>query len=211
MESFYDLIFGQYDGYTPFALFLELTAIFFGLLSVVASAMNNILVYPTGIISTAIFIYIFLGADLYGDVIINGFYLYMSIYGWMLWSRSRSGDGIPLKITSVTPKDNLNCALIFVVSLIFVFAVYAWFDMFSQWWAYVDTFTTSLFFVGMWLLAKRKLENWIYLIAGDVIVIGVYFYKGLIFTGFFYILLTVIAIFGYRAWKRTLRNERQLQ
>lgn len=208
MAEFFDYLFSQYEGYTPLFLTLELTAVFFGLLSVIFSARNSILVYPTGLVSICIFIYIMLTADLYGDLIINAYYFYMSVYGWLLWSRKGRNNEEMLKITRVTPKDNLKSALIFAVSVIFVSAVFIWFDKFSYWWAYADTFITGLFFIGMWLLAKRKLENWIYLIAGDIIAVPLYFYKGLIFTGFFTIILTIIAIIGYFSWRRTLRSER---
>jgi len=211
MGEFVDFLFGQYKGYTPVFLTLELTAILFGLLSVIFSARNSILVYPTGLVSTAIYVYILYTASLYGDLIINGYYFYMSLYGWILWSRKNNKTQDFLRITTTTAKDNLNCILIFTVSVIFVSAVYIWFGMFTQWWAYVDTFITGLFFIGMWLLAKRKIENWLYLIVGDIIAIPLFFYKGLIFTGFFYIVLTIIAIYGYTAWKRILQNEKQIQ
>lgn len=211
MTDFFDFFFSQFEGYTPLFLILELTAILFGLLSVIYSAKNNILVYPTGIISTFIFVYILYTANLYGDLIINAYYFYMSAYGWFLWSRKDRYNHELLKISSVTVKENKKCLAIFIVSVIFVALVYHFFDMFNQWWAYVDTFITGLFFIGMWLLAKRKIENWLYLIAGDIIAIPLFFYKGLIFTGFFYIVLTIIAIFGYLSWKKTLLSEKLTQ
>lgn len=207
MSDFLDFFFAQFKDYTPLSLALELTAIIFGLFSVIYSAKNSILVYPTGLASTIIFVYILLKANLYGDLIINAYYFYMSVYGWYLWSRKDRQHHDLLKISTVTPKDNYKCLAIFIVSVIFVSVVYHFFNMFNAWWAYVDTFITGLFFIGMWLLAKRKIENWLYLIAGDIIGIPLFFYKGLIFTGFFYITLTTIAIFGYRSWKRTLQNE----
>jgi nicotinamide mononucleotide transporter len=209
MTEFTEYLFRQFDTYTPLQLSLELTAIFFGLLSVIFSARNSVLVYPTGLVSTLIFVYIYATAELYGDIIINIYYFYMSVYGWVLWTCGTNDNH--LKITTIKGKDNLKCLSIFIFSVIFVALVYYWFGMFGLWWTYVDTFTTGLFFVGMWLLAKRKIENWAYLIAGDVIVIGIYFYKGLIFTALFYILLTIIAIFGYREWKKILHNQRRLQ
>jgi nicotinamide mononucleotide transporter len=166
------------------------------------------MVYPTGLVSTFIFVYLMYTADLYGDMIINAYYFYMSVYGWLLWSRKGRNSEDALKITTVTTNDNLKSVLIFAVSVIFVSAVFIWFDKFTYWWAYVDTFITGLFFIGMWLLAKRKLQNWLYLIAGDIIAIPLFFYKGLIFTGFFTILLTIIAIFGYFTWRRILRSEK---
>lgn len=206
MHEIFEFLFAQYKNYTFYDVVLEVMATFvFGLLSVVFSARNNILVYPTGIISSLIFIYVFYSSKLYGDIIISAYYVYMSIYGWLLWAR---GDGNSyLMITTMSGKDNWHCLLIFIISVIFVSLVYFFTGYFTAWWAYVDTFTTGLFFAGMWLLAKRKVENWIFLIAGDIIVTGIYFYKGLIFTGLFYIILTIIAIFGYLAWKKTLAEE----
>ncbi len=209
MTDFIDFFFSQFEGYTPLFLVLECTAIFFGLLSVIFSVRNSILVYPTGIISTLIYVYILYTADLYGDLIINAYYFYMSVYGWVLWSKKDRFDHDLLKISTINAKDTLTCIGIFCVSVIFVSGVYAYFDKFTYWWAYVDTFITGLFFVGMWLLAKRKIENWIFLIVGDIIAIPLFFYKRLMFSGFFYILLVIIAIFGYLAWKKILQNKTQ--
>src|SRR5690606_41247316 len=89
---------------------------------------------------------------------------------------------------------------------LFVVLVYLVFNNFDSWTAYVDTLTTALFFVGMWLMAKKKLENWIYWILGDLISIPLYWYKGLIFTSFQYFLFTIIAVFGYLAWKKSLNK-----
>lgn len=211
MTDLLNQLFGQFNGYTPLLLALEITAIFFGLLSVIFSSRNSILVYPTGIISTAIYVFLLYRADLYGDLIINAYYFYMSIYGWALWSRKDKRGLERLKISTVTAKDNLKSGVIFIVSVIFVSGVYLYFGMLRYWWAYVDTFITGLFFIGMWLLARRKIENWIYLIIGDIIAIPLFFYKGLVFTGFFYIILTIIAFYGLNVWKKILRSEKQIQ
>jgi nicotinamide mononucleotide transporter len=205
MTELIDFLFSQYQGYTPVILTLEVIAIFFGLLSVIFSARNSILVYPTGLVSTAIYVYLLYTADLYGDLIINAYYFYMSIYGWYLWGSKNTLQHT--KITTATAKDNLKGGVIFAVSVIFVSGVYVYFDMFTYWWAFVDTFITGLFFIGMWLLAKRKIENWIYLIIGDIIAIPLFFYKGLIFSGFYYIVLTSIAFYGYSVWKKKLHKE----
>lgn len=210
MSELLNLLFAQFNGYTPLSLTLEITAIVFGLLSVTFSARNSILVYPTGLVSTAIYTYLFATADLYGDLIINVYYFYMSIYGWVLWARLGKTGAEPLKITTATKKDNVKSGVIFVVSVIFVSCVYLYFNMFSHWWAYVDTFITGLFFIGMWLLAQRKIENWIYLIIGDIIAIPLLFYKGLVFSSLFYVILTTIAFYGYSVWNRTLRSNQQI-
>lgn len=206
MTDFFDLLFSQYQSYSTTNIILEAIAVLFGIISVFYSKHNNILVYPTGIISTAIYVYLLYHWDLYGDLIINAYYFAMSIYGWYLWSQKNNADEDLLKITQMTAKDNLKSIQIFIVSVIFVSAVYVYFEKFSHWWAYVDTFITGLFFIGMWLLAKRKLENWLFLIAGDVIAIPLFFYKGYTLSSILYIFLTIVAIFGYISWRKKLQN-----
>ncbi len=80
-----DLLFAQYKGYSFFFIILEITAVVFGIISVLFARKNNILVYPTGLISTLIFIYILYNFKLYGEFIINIYYSVMSILGWYLW------------------------------------------------------------------------------------------------------------------------------
>lgn len=206
MNEVFDFLFSQYKDYsTPFIV-LEIIATIFGALSVVFSARNSILVYPTGLVSTAIYVYLLYVGSLYGDMIINGYYFYMSIYGWWLWSRKDKKDGGTLKISKMQSKDNIVCLLIFMGSVIFVSSIYIYFDKFTYWWAYVDTFITGLFFIGMWLLAKRKLENWLFLIVGDIIAIPLFFLKGYTFTSMLSIFLTIVAFIGYFSWKKTLQN-----
>ncbi|QYJ68680.1 nicotinamide riboside transporter PnuC [Flavobacterium litorale] len=206
MNEIFDFLFSQYKDYsTPFIV-LEIIATIFGALSVVFSARNSILVYPTGLVSTALYVYLLYVGSLYGDMIINGYYFYMSIYGWWLWSRKDKQDGGTLKISKMQSKDNIVCLLIFMGSVIFVSSIYIYFDKFTYWWAYVDTFITGLFFIGMWLLAKRKLENWLFLIVGDIIAIPLFFLKGYTFTSMLSIFLTIVAFIGYFSWKKTLQN-----
>lgn len=209
MTDFFDFLFSQYRDYSTFHIILEAVAVIFGILSVFYSKQNNILLYPTGLISICIYIYLLIKWDLYGDLIINGYYFYMSVYGWLLWSRKDSTNHELLRVSTMNTKDKATCIAIFIVSVIFVSAVYVYFDKFTYWWAYVDTFITGLFFIGMWLLAKRKIENWLFLIAGDIIAIPLFFYKGYTLSSILYVFLTIVAIFGYAAWKRTLQNEEQ--
>ena len=96
--------------------------------------------------------------------------------------------------------------VLFFLSLLFIFSVYKIFDRWNDWIAYIDTLSTAIFFVGMWLMARRKVENWIFWIVGDLISIPLYFYKGLTLTSLQYLTFTVIAIFGYRSWKKILNR-----
>ena len=201
-----DLLFAQYKGYSFFFIILEITAVVFGIISVLFARKNNILVYPTGLISTLIFIYILYNFKLYGEFIINIYYSVMSILGWYLWSRRNNGqEEFPISI--MNSKEYKISGLIFTVTLLFIALVYHFFDKFTDLTAYVDAFTTALFFVGMWLMAKRKIENWIVWIIADIISVPLYFYKGLTFSSLQFLLFTIIAILGYIEWKKILQKK----
>jgi len=198
-----EFLFSQYKGYTTTFIFLELLAVTFGIISVLYAKNNNILVYPTGLVSTMIYVYILFVFSLYGDLIINIYYTIMSVLGWYLWNKKRNGkDEFPISVMKIS--DYRVSAFIFIGTMGFVVLIYYFFDKFTNWTAYVDTLTTALFFVGMWLMAKRKIENWIIWIVADMISIPLYFYKGLTFSSFQFLLFTIIAILGYKEWKKYL-------
>ncbi|MGY5846270.1 nicotinamide riboside transporter PnuC [Salegentibacter sp. HM20] len=206
MQPIFDYFFDQYSSYPTLFIILEIIAVIFGFLSVWYSKQNNILVYPTGIVSTLIFVYLLWQWQLLGDMMINAYYFSMSIYGWYVWTRKVDPDHFT-PITNTSRKENWWSLIIFCLTLLFVFAVYEAFDKWDNWTAYVDTFTTAIFFVGMWQMAKRKIENWIFWIIGDIISVPLYLYKGLAFTALQYFVFTIIAFYGYRAWKKHLRND----
>ncbi len=205
MNQLFDFFFGQYSTYQTIDIVLEIVAVIFGFLSVWFAKKNNIWVYPTGMISTAIFVYLLLKWELLGDMMINGYYFVMSVYGWYVWTRKVDLTKYT-PISKITLKEKNIAIAIFVLTLIFVFAVYTVFDKWNGWTAYVDTLTTAIFFVGMWLMARRKIENWIFWIIGDIISVPLYFYKGLTFTSFQYLIFTIIAVQGYKEWSRLLNN-----
>ena len=201
-----DFLFSQYKEYSFFFIFLEITAVLFGVVSVLFARKNNILVYPTGLISTLIFIYILYNFKLYGEFIINIYYSVMSILGWYFWSRRNNGqEEFPISIMNL--KEYKISAIIFTVTLLFIALVYHFFDKFTNLTAYVDAFTTALFFVGMWLMAKRKIENWIVWIIADIISVPLYFFKGLTVSSLQFIVFTIIAVLGYIEWKIFLQKK----
>ena len=204
MQELIDTIFVQYTSYASVDITLEITAVIFGFLSVWFAKQNNIWVFPTGIISTGIFVYLLFKWDLLGDMIINAYYFAMSIYGWHIWTRKTNDAFTPISRTTVIEKK--SSIIIFMATLTFVYTLYESAGKWSTWTAYVDTLTTAVFFVGMWLMARKKIENWIFWIVGDVISVPLYLYKGLAFTSVQYLIFTLIAIYGYLAWKKTLNN-----
>ena len=203
----FDLLFQQYSDYETLDISLEIIAVVFGILSVWFSKKNNILVYPTGMISTSIFTYLLFKWSLLGDMMINAYYFVMSVYGWYIWTRKVNNIVTP--ISKVSSPEKITSLIIFFFSLSFVYGIYNYFDKWGSYISYIDNFTTAIFFVGMWLMANRKIENWIFWIIGNIISIPLYFYKGLTFTSIQYIIFTVIAISGYYTWKKILDNSNQ--
>ena len=206
MNQVFNELFDQYSTYNSFDIILEIIAVFFGFLSVWFSKKNKIWVFPTGMISTSIFVYLLFKWDLLGDMMINGYYFIMSVYGWYVWTR-KIDDTQVTPISKINFKEKKISVAIFFATLLFVFIVYKTFDKWSDWVAYADTITTAIFFVGMWLMAKRKIENWIFWIIGDIISVPLYLYKGFTFTSFQYLGFTFIAIFGYLAWNKNLNKQ----
>ena len=203
-----DFIFEQYKNYPTYEIVLELTAILFGLLSVWYAKKDNIWVFPTGIINTAIYVYLLWKWSLLGDMMINFYYVIMSIYGWYHWTRKKD-DVVEFPISRMTLYEKKLSIIIFLATVAFVLVIYIIFDKFTHWTSYVDTFVTGIFFVGMWLMARRKIENWILWIIGDIISIPMYFVKGYSFTSIQYLIFTIIAIFGYLEWKKSLNKNLQ--
>jgi nicotinamide mononucleotide transporter len=205
MNQIFDWVFAQYQDIPTFLIILEMIGGVFGFLSVWYAKRENILVFPTGIINTGIFVYILWVYGLLGDMLINAYYFSMSIIGWYIWTRKVDANHF-IPITKTNSQEKKWSIFLFISAVVFVSLVYTLFDKFNSWTAYVDTLTTAIFFVGMWLMAKKKLENWTYWIIGNVITVPLYLYKGLIFTSLQYFLFTIIAIYGYMAWKKNLNK-----
>ena len=208
MNQIFDFLFSQYSSYSPSFIYLELFAVIMNITSVVYAKRNNILVYPTGLIGTGIFVYILLNFSLLGDTIINGYFFSMSIYGWYFWSRKK--DEIFINQVSNINRNEIKYLFILAVSsLIFIYFVYDYFDKWNNWTAYVDNITTAIFFVAMWLMARRKIESWIFWIIGDLITVPLYFYKGLTISSIQYIIFLILAVLGYISWKKILNKNYQ--
>jgi len=215
----YELFIKPYEEYTFFQIFLEAVAAFFGLLSVFFSVKRNIWVYPTGIISTTIYVYILFNFGLLGDMLINVYYSIMSIYGWISWNKNTENQIISVDFAK--KKDWLVGLNLFAMSLVAVCGVYYFkpfidnhFSMngvslgFQQldWANWLDIFTTSLFLIGMWFMAKRKVENWLFWIVGDLICIPMMLYKGLGITSLQYLVFTIMAVMGYLEWLKQVKK-----
>ena len=204
MKEIIDFFSAPYTGVTAFHITLEIVAVFFGIASVLYAKKENIWVFPTGIISTVLYVYICYQFTLYGDLVINLYYTLMSLYGWYVWNHKTSGQSI--EITTSNPLDMLKALGIFISTAAFVVGVYLYYDRFDRVTDYFDTFTSGIFFSGMWLMAHKKIEHWMFWILGNLISIPLYFVKGLGFSGLQFTIFLVLAIQGYIEWKKHLNK-----
>ncbi len=208
MDFFQELV-EPYQETPLLFIVLEAIGVFFGLLSVLFSKRDNILVFPTGMISTLIFVYLLWYYQLLGDMLINSYYFIMSIYGWYVWTR-KVDEALYIPITKASFKEWKTAIFLFVSSVLFTSMIYQLFQKWENWVSAIDIMTTAIFFTGMWLMAKKKIENWLFWIIGDLISIPLYYYKGLSLSSIQYFIFTIIAILAYQEWKKKL-NQPQAQ
>lgn len=189
--------------------FLEFIAVFAGIGSVWFSRKEHILVYPVGLINTTIYIYLSLKAHLFGEASVNLYYTIMSIYGWLLWSKK---DAVKheavLHIQFSTKQEWLYQLFFFSGFYIAIYAALSWlqtsFAPEAIPWA--DAFASATAFTGMWLMARKKVESWIWWIATNIASIPLYFVKGFVFTSVQYLVLLILAVFGFISWMQKARQ-----
>lgn len=235
MNELIDFFLEPYKTASTINIVLEFIAALFGVISVFYAKKENILVFPTGIISTGIYVYLLSQWNLYGDLIINVYYTIMSIYGWYMWSKIIDDKKNHIPISKTNRTDKLKAFGIFIFTSIFVIIVYRYYNVmpnnldlsesinyasdkllsgnltnFREGTPYLDTFTTGIFFAAMWLMANKKIENWTLWIAGNIVSIPLYFVKGYGFTGIQYTIFLILAIQGYILWKKNLDKKKQI-
>ena len=198
---------GQFLEEINFYVGLELFAAVLGVLSVWYAKKNKILVYPTGIISTLIYVWILFKNQLLGDLIINAYFFLMSIYGWFFWSRKDKGI-IKNKISRLNLNESIFGIIIFIFGFIIVMSIYNISNWKESYVSSIDTLTTAIFCSAMWFMARRKIEHWILWIIGDIISVPLYIYKGLFFTSIQYLIFTFIAILGFITWLKELNKKK---
>lgn len=202
--------------------FLEIFGTIVGLIYLWLEYRASIYLWIAGIVMPAIYIFVYYKAGLYADFGINIYYLIAAIYGWFFWMwghRKKKGQLTTADAsTGDTPKDlpivhtpgkcYLPLFLVFIVSFLGIaWILIAYTDSNVPW---LDSFTTALSIVGMWMLARKYVEQWWAWIGVDAVSTGLYIYKGLDFTAALYGLYTIIAIFGYFKWKKLMKKEADL-
>ena len=187
---------------------LEYIAVFAGIASVWFSRIENILVYPVGLINTIIYIYLSFKYHLLGEATVNFYYTVMSIYGWILWAKKNQHHEHAVVITSSSAKEWRNQLLFFAFFYVTIFIALTYlkkgFAPGAIPWA--DALASATAFTGMWLMARKKVESWYWWIITNIASIPLYFVKGLVFTSVFYFILFIMAIFGLYEWSKRAKK-----
>lgn len=184
---------------------LEFIAVLAGIASVWFSRKEHILVYPIGLINTIIYVFLSIKGQLFGEASVNFYYSVMSIYGWILWTRKDvRTNTLLLHITNSSKKEWFYQLLFFGVFYLLIFTLLTWlqkgFAPEAIPWA--DAFASASAYTGMWLMARKKTESWIWWIATNLASIPLYFVKGYVFTSVQFLILLILAVAGLTEWRR---------
>lgn len=202
--SFQEIIDQFFSGIRQTSL-LEFIAVLAGVASVWFSRKEHILVYPIGLINTIIYIYLSLKGQLFGEASVNFYYSVMSIYGWVLWTKKdQQKNEFILHITHSTRKEWFQQLVFFGFFYALIFGLLSWmqngFAPEAIPWA--DAFASAAAYTGMWLMARKKVESWIWWIATNIASIPLYFVKGYVFTSVQFLILLILAIAGLIEWNK---------
>ena len=189
--------------------FFGFAGLIFGLLCVYFLIKKSLWTWPFGILYVLVSFVVFWQSRLYGDFLLHIFYLILNIYGWYYWINGNKNDQEKVKITLLSARDGLLTLGVTILS-VWVFAQFLinipnWFEgVEPAALPYWDSTTSMLSVAGMWLTARKKIDNWYYWFAVDVLATGVYFYKELYFYSALYFIYIGMALAGYISWRRTM-------
>ena len=204
MGELYDFFLSSYSDYSRVDIVLEFLAFWFGIISVIFAKKQNILVYPTGIICTLITMYLMFKVSLLGHILVNFLYTIISFFGWWNWSRRENNDFV-VKVSKFTSNDLTKSLLIFFFILFVAYFAHDFFGTnFEGQIKELDILTSGIFVTAMWLMANKKLENWILWIIGNIITIPLYLSSDKIILSIQYVIFTILAIQAYIQWKKSL-------
>jgi nicotinamide mononucleotide transporter len=180
--------------------YIEILATITGLIYLVYSVRGNILLWPFGLITSALYVYVFFMSKIYADMGINIYYVIISIYGWIHWSTGEKSDKNELPVSRL--KLRLSLILGLITLGIFCIIAYILKNFTDSDIAYWDAFVTAASITATWMLARKIMEHWLLWVVVDGISIGLYIYKGLYPTVVLFVVYTSLAVTGYHEWKK---------
>ena len=189
--------------------FVEILGVIIGFIYLWLEYKASIYLWLTSIIMPAIYLFVYFDAGLYADVAINIYYLIIGVYGWMSWrygiSRKNGTEKYDLKISHTSRRQWLRLLIAYIVIHFAIsFTLINFTDTDVPWF---NGLTSSLSIVGMWMLAKKLIEQWIVWFVVDILSVALYFYKGLEPTALLYLVYAIVAILGYKKWNKLLQKQ----
>lgn len=184
--------------------YIEVFGALTGIIYVVLEIRQSIWLWPLGLITSGIYVWVFFSTGFYADMGLQGYYVLISIYGWYWWLRgAKKSDSGTLPVVHI----KLKPAAVLLLVFLFLFAA-IWYILTDYTDSSVplgDAFTTALSIVATWMLARKMIEHWILWVVADIVSMGLYIYKGLYPTVVLFAVYTLMAVIGYREWRKTLR------
>jgi nicotinamide mononucleotide transporter len=193
--------------------YIEIFAAITGLLYIYFAIKRKIWLWPLGLITSALYVYVFFMTRFYADMGLNLYYVVISVYGWYYWLYgNKSHDKNSLKISALTRRQGVILAIITIC--IYFVLVYilkmlpGLLEVETSELLYWDAFTTAASIIAMWMLARKIIQHWLIWIVVDSVSLGLYLYKGMYPTVILFFVYTVFAVIGYLLWKKNLNIQK---
>lgn len=188
---------------------VEVAGTILGITYVFLSIRQNILTWLLGLLTSLLYIYVFFSSKFYADMVLQVYYVWVSIYGWILWSRGKNtGHGREeLPVTLLSMKLAWRLLLVALLLWLGIFGILKYYTDSPV--PFGDAFTTAFSIVATWMLARKILEHWIVWIVVDFVSLVLYLYKGLYPTSVMFVIYTVAAWWGYVEWKRSMKHRKE--
>ena len=190
-----------------FILYFEVIAVLTGILSVWLTKKENVLLYPVGICSVSIWIYLCWIGDLFGQSIINLFFLIMNIYGWNNWQSK--DDNLKFKI-QIKKNNTIENVMVVVISIFLSALIFALINQFqkedaSLFYVLLESIITGLNFVAMWLMAWKRIEHWYLWIIGDILCIPLFIFKDYTLGVIQFSIFIFVSYLGFVEWSKKIK------
>ncbi len=182
-------------------LFIEILGAVTGIIYLVFSIKQNIWLWPWGIITSLIYVYVFFQSKFYADMSLQFYYLGISIYGWYFWQtgeKPNRSDKLPV-IRLRRIEWLIYITVTAIITLIVGFILTKYTDSPLPFW---DAFTAGGSVVATWMLARKYLEHWIFWVIIDLVSLGTFVYKDLYPTVVLFCVYTGMAVVGYYQWRK---------
>jgi nicotinamide mononucleotide transporter len=183
---------------------VELFGAISGLIYIYFSIRENILLWATGIISSAVYIYVFFASKFYADMSLQFYYLIISIYGWILWAKGKNNTTKKEEIKIIKTPQTIYLVLMVASFVLFLLIGLILDNLTDSPLPYWDALTTALSITATWMLAKKFIEQWLIWIFVDALSAGLYIYKNLYPTAVLFVVFTIMAVVGYFQWRKIM-------